>query len=140
MKLAFFDTKKYDIASFEKPLADADIEVKYFETHLNEDTVSLAQGFDAVCVFVNDVINEVVVDKLYEYGIRVIVLRCAGFNNVDVKACAGKIQIFRVPAYSPYAVAEHAMALLLCLNRKIHKAYLRTRDFNFNLVGTFYLF
>ena len=135
MKLAFFDTKKYDITSFDKQLEAANIEVKYFETHLNEDTVSLAQGFDAVCVFVNDVVNEAVVEKLYEYGIRVIVLRCAGFNNVDVKACAGKIQVFRVPAYSPYAVAEHAMALLLTINRHTHRAYARTRDFNFSLAN-----
>lgn len=135
MKLAFFDTKPHDITSFEKPLQDAGIQVKYFDTHLNEDTVSLANGFDAVCVFVNDVINESVVNKLYDFGIRVIVLRCAGFNNVDLKACEGKIQVFRVPAYSPYAVAEHAMALLLTINRRTHKAYARTRDFNFSLAN-----
>lgn len=135
MKLAFFDTKKYDIDSFDKPLQDAGIEVKYFETHLNEDTASLANGFDAVCVFVNDVVNEAVVNQLYGFGIRIIVLRCAGFNNVDLKACAGKIQVFRVPAYSPYAVAEHAMALLLTINRRTHKAYTRTRDFNFSLAN-----
>ena len=133
MKIAFFDTKPHDIASFDKRLAAANIEVKYFDTHLNEDTAQLANGFDAVCIFVNDVVNQAVVDKLYSYGIRVIVLRCAGFNNVDVKACNGKIQVFRVPAYSPYAVAEHAMALLLTINRRTHKAYLRTRDFNFSL-------
>ena len=133
MKIAFFDTKPHDIASFDKRLAEANIEVKYFDTHLNEDTAQLANGFDAVCIFVNDVVNQAVVDKLYSYGIRVIVLRCAGFNNVDVKACKDKIQIFRVPAYSPYAVAEHAMALLLTINRRTHKAYLRTRDFNFSL-------
>ena len=133
MKIAFFDTKPHDIASFDKRLAEANIEVKYFDTHLNEDTAQLANGFDAVCIFVNDVVNQAVVDKLYSYGIRVIVLRCAGFNNVDVKACKGKIQVFRVPAYSPYAVAEHAMALLLTINRRTHKAYLRTRDFNFSL-------
>lgn len=133
MKIAFFDTKPHDIASFDKRLAESNIEVKYFDTHLNEDTAQLANGFDAVCIFVNDVVNQAVVDKLYSYGIRVIVLRCAGFNNVDVKACKGKIQVFRVPAYSPYAVAEHAMALLLTINRRTHKAYLRTRDFNFSL-------
>ena len=133
MKIAFFDTKPHDIASFDKRLAAANIEVKYFDTHLNEDTAQLANGFDAVCIFVNDVVNQAVVDKLYSYGIRVIVLRCAGFNNVDVNACKGKIQVFRVPAYSPYAVAEHAMALLLTINRRTHKAYLRTRDFNFSL-------
>ena len=135
MKLAFFDTKKYDIVSFDKQLEDADIEVKYFDTHLNEDTVSLANGFDAVCVFVNDVINETVVNKLCKFGVKVIVLRCAGYNNVDIKACEGKIPVFRVPAYSPYAVAEHAMALLLTINRHTHKAYARTRDFNFSLAN-----
>lgn len=133
MRVAFFDTKPHDIDSFDKPLTEAGIEVKYFDTHLNEDTAQLANGFDAVCIFVNDIVNQVVVDKLYNYGIRIIVLRCAGFNNVDVKACEGKIQVFRVPAYSPYAVAEHAMALLLTINRRTHKAYLRTRDFNFSL-------
>ena len=98
MKIAFFDTKPHDITSFEKPLADAGIEVKFYETHLNADTVQLAQGFDSVCVFVNDVVNEYVVEKLYSYGIKIIVLRCAGFNNVDLRACKGKIQVFRVPA------------------------------------------
>ena len=135
MKLAFFDTKPHDIKSFDKPLQDAGIQVKYFDTHLNEDTVSLASGFDAVCIFVNDIVNENVVNKLYEFGIRIIVLRCAGFNNVDLKACEGRIQVFRVPAYSPYAVAEHAMALLLTINRRTHKAYARTRDFNFSLTN-----
>lgn len=135
MKIAFFDTKPHDITSFEKPLADAGIEVKFYETHLNADTVQLAQGFDSVCIFVNDVVNEYVVEKLYSYGIKIIVLRCAGFNNVDLRACKGKIQVFRVPAYSPYAVAEHAMALLLTINRRTHKAYARTRDFNFSLTN-----
>jgi D-lactate dehydrogenase len=135
MKLAFFDTKPHDIASFDKPLNEAGIEVKYFDTHLNKDTVSLAAGFDSVCVFVNDVIDEIVVNKLCEFGIGIIVLRCAGFNNVDIKACKGKIKVFRVPAYSPYAVAEHAMALLLTINRRTHKAYARTRDFNFSLTN-----
>ena len=135
MKLAFFDTKNYDIKSFDKPLQDSAIEVKYFDTHLNEDTVSLANGFDAVCIFVNDIISEIVVNKLCEFGVKVIVLRCAGYNNVDIKACEGKIPVFRVPAYSPYAVAEHAMALLLTINRHTHRAYARTRDFNFSLAN-----
>lgn len=135
MKLAFFDTKPYDIEGFERRSHGTDLEIKYFETHLNEDTVSLAAGFDAVCVFVNDVINETVVNRLYDMGVKVIALRCAGFNNVDTRACFGKIHVFRVPAYSPYAVAEHAMAMLLAVNRKIHKAYNRTREFNFSLAG-----
>lgn len=135
MKIAFFDTKSYDKPGFDRYTAGTDLQIKYFDTHLNEDTVSLASGFDAVCVFVNDIVNAKVVDKLYEMGVKVIALRCAGFNNVDTKACFGKIHVFRVPAYSPYAVAEHAMALLLTSNRHIHKAHNRTREFNFSLQG-----
>ena len=135
MKLAFFDTKSYDIPGFDRYALPAGIEIKYYEPNLNRDTVSLANGFDAVCVFVNDTVDAVVVDRLYEMGVKVIVLRCAGFNNVDIKACEGKLRVFRVPAYSPHAVAEHAMALLLTINRRTHKAYIRTREFNFSLQG-----
>ena len=135
MKVAFFDAKSYDMPGFDRYADGTGLEIKYYETHLNEDTVSLAAGFDVVCVFVNDIVNETVVNKLYELGVKVIALRCAGFNNVDTRACFGKIHVFRVPAYSPYAVAEHAMALLLTLNRRIHKAYNRTREFNFSLQG-----
>lgn len=135
MKVAFFDTKPYDMPGFDRYAEGRDLEIKYYETHLNEDTVSLAAGFDAVCVFVNDTVNKAVVDKLYALGVKVIALRCAGFNNVDTHACYGKLHVYRVPAYSPYAVAEHAMALLLTINRRTHKAYNRTRDFNFSLSG-----
>ena len=135
MKIAFFDAKPYDMTGFDHYSAGTDLQIKYFETKLNEDTVSLAAGFDGVCVFVNDTVNENVVNKLYEMGVKVIALRCAGFNNVDTRVCFGKIHVFRVPAYSPYAVAEHAMALLLTVNRKIHKAHNRTREFNFSLAG-----
>ncbi len=135
MKLAFFDCKSYDVPGFDKYLAQTGIEVKYFEPNLNIDTVSLAAGFDAVCVFVNDTVDAAVVEKLHALGVKMIALRCAGFNNVDIKACQGKLRVFRVPAYSPYAVAEHAMALLLTINRRTHKAYNRTRDFNFSLQG-----
>ena len=135
MKLAFFDTKSYDVPGFDRYGIPAGVEIKYFEPNLNEDTVSLAAGFDAVCVFVNDTVNASVVDALYSLGVKAIVLRCAGFNNVDIKACQGKLRVFRVPAYSPHAVAEHAMALLLTINRRTHKAYIRTRDFNFSLQG-----
>ena len=135
MKLAFFDTKSYDIPGFDRYAVPAGIEIKYYEPNLNRDTVSLANGFDAVCVFVNDTVDAVVVDRLYEMGVKAIVLRCAGFNNVDIKACEGKLRVFRVPAYSPHAVAEHAIALLLTINRRTHKAYIRTRDFNFSLQG-----
>ena len=135
MKIAFFDAKPYDKPSFDRFGAENGIKFKYFETKLNEDTVSLAKGYDGVCVFVNDNVNAAVIDRLYEMGIRAIALRCAGYNNVDVKHAFGKIHVFRVPAYSPYAVAEHAMAMLLTSIRRIHKAYIRTRDFNFSLAG-----
>ena len=135
MKLAFFDAKPYDRPGFDAHAAGTGLEIRYFETKLGEDTVQLARGFDGVCVFVNDTVNAKVADELYRLGVRVIALRCAGFNNVDTRACRGRLRIFRVPAYSPYAVAEHAMALLLTVNRHTHKAYIRTRDFNFSLSG-----
>lgn len=135
MKLAFFDTKSYDIPGFDRYAAPAGIEIKYFEPNLSADTAPLAAGFDAVCVFVNDIVDAEVVEKLYELGVKAIVLRCAGFNNVDLRACQGKLRVFRVPAYSPHAVAEHAMALLLTVNRHTHKAHIRTREFNFSLQG-----
>ena len=135
MKIAFFDAKPYDMVGFDRYTEEAGMTVKYFETRLDEDTVTMATGYDAVCVFVNDVVNAEVVDKLCALGVKVIALRCAGFNNVDLKACQGRIRVFRVPAYSPYAVAEHAMAMLLTINRRIHKAYNRTRDYNFSLSG-----
>lgn len=111
------------------------LNIKYFESKLNIDTASLARGSDAVCVFVNDTVDAEVIEALHEYGIRILALRCAGFNNVDFKAAFNKLHVVRVPAYSPYAVAEHAMALLLAVNRKVHRAYNRTRDFNFNING-----
>ena len=135
MKVAFFDTKEYDEIAFKKFMEERNIEIKFFEPKLNIDTVDLAKGYDAVCIFVNDDANEEVINKLYEYGIKAIFLRCAGFNNVDTKACFGKIHVYRVPAYSPYAVAEHAMALYMTNNRRIHKAYNRTREYNFSLAG-----
>ena len=135
MKIAFFDTKSYDKASFELYGKEKGMEFKYYETKLNEDTVELATGFDGVCVFVNDTVNVKVIDRLCELGVKVVALRCAGFNNVDMKHAFGRIHVVRVPAYSPYAVAEHTMALLLTSIRRIHKAYIRTRDFNFSLAG-----
>ena len=135
MKVAFYDTKPYDRASFE-PLGEANqIRFKFFEDKLTEDTAPLARGCDAVCVFVNDNVNAAVIDLLCDMGIRVLLLRCAGFNNVDLRHASGKLTVLRVPAYSPYAIAEHAMALLLTSIRRIHKAYIRTRDFNFSLTN-----
>lgn len=135
MRIAFFDTKPYDQASFDKYNQGKDIEIKYFEPRLTIDTVGLAKGYDAVCVFVNDEVNADIIEQLHKYGVKLVLLRCAGFNNVDTDAIAGKLSVYRVPAYSPYAVAEHAMALLLTSVRRIHKAYNRTRDFNFSLSG-----
>lgn len=135
MKIAFFDAKPYDKPSFEKYGQENGVKFKYFETKLNEDTVELAKGFDGVCAFVNDTVNDVVIDKLNEMGVNVLALRCAGFNNVDMKYAYGKLHVLRVPAYSPYAVAEHTMALLLTSIRRIHKAYIRSRDYNFSLAN-----
>ena len=135
MKIAFFDAKPYDSESFDRYSEEYDATIKYFETKLNEDTVNLANGFDAVCVFVNDTVNAMVIDRLCEMGVKVVALRCAGFNNVDMKHAYGRIHVLRVPAYSPYAVAEHTMALLLTSIRRIHKAYIRSRDYNFSLTG-----
>lgn len=133
MKIAFFDAKPYDKPSFEHYGEKAGVRFKFFETKLNEDTVDLAHGCDGVCVFVNDTVNAAVIDRLAELGVSMLALRCAGFNNVDMKYARGKLHVVRVPAYSPYAVAEHAMALLLTSIRRIHKAYIRSRDFNFSL-------
>ena len=135
MKFAFFDAKPYDRPSFDKFSEAAGVSFKYFETKLNEDTVELAAGYDGVCVFVNDTVNASVIDRLCELGVKGVALRCAGFNNVDIKYAFGKIHVLRVPAYSPYAVAEHTVAMLLTSIRRIHKAYIRTRDFNFSLAG-----
>ncbi|MBQ7364874.1 MAG: 2-hydroxyacid dehydrogenase [Clostridia bacterium] len=135
MKIAFFDTKPYDKPSFDAYAQEQNLTIKYFEAKLNEDTVGLCRGYDVVCVFVNDTVNAAVIDRLCELGVHVVALRCAGFNNVDMKYAYGKIHVLRVPAYSPYAVAEHTMALLLTSIRRIHKAYIRTRDFNFSLNG-----
>ena len=134
IKIAFFDAKDYDRDSFIRSNEDR-YQIDYFETRLTEDTCRLAEGYDAVCVFVNDDINRNVIDKLVDMKVRLIALRCAGYNNVDVATAYGKIHVVRVPAYSPYAVAEHAMALLLTSIRRIHKAYIRTKDFNFSLNG-----
>ncbi len=135
MKVAFFDAKPYDIPSFEKFGGENGIRFKFYETKLNEDTVELAKGCEAVCVFVNDTVNAAVIDRLCQLGVKTLALRCAGYNNVDIKYAKDKIKVVSVPAYSPYAVAEHAMALLLTSIRRVHKAYIRTRDHNFSLNG-----
>ena len=135
IKVAFYDAKEYDKPSFELYGSRQGVRFRYLETKLNEDTADLARGCDAVCVFVNDTVNAAVIDRLVQYGVKIIALRSAGYNNVDVKYAFGKVHVVHVPAYSPYAVAEHAIALLLTSVRRIHKAYNRTRDFNFSLNG-----
>ena len=133
MKIAFFDTKAYDKPSFEHYGREQGMEFTFFETKLNETTAELAHGYDAVCAFVNDTVDAKVIDILVANGVKVLAMRCAGYNNVDLAYARGKLPVVRVPAYSPYAVAEHAMALLLTSIRRIHKAYNRTREFNFSL-------
>ena len=134
IKIAMFDTRNYDKESFDK-YVNENVSITYFETKLNEKTVDLTKGYDAVCVFVNDNINAEVIEKLHSFGVKIIALRCAGYNNVDLNKAFGRIHVVHVPAYSPYAVAEHAMALLLTSIRRIHKAYNRTKEFNFSLDG-----
>lgn len=135
MKIAFFDAKTYDIESFNEINKDFGYKIKYFDMKLDADTVSLAKGYDCVCAFVNDTIDSDVITVLDELGIRLVALRCAGYNNVDFNYALGKVHVVRVPAYSPYAVAEHALALVMTLNRRTHKAYNRTRESNFNIAG-----
>ncbi len=130
-RIAFFDTKPYDKIWFDE--YNEEFELDYFEGKLTPKTCKLLRGYDGVIAFVNDDINKTVIQTMSDEKVPVLAMRCSGYNNVDIKAAKGKIKVLRVPSYSPYAVAEHAMALLLTLNRKIHKAYIRTRDFNFSL-------
>ncbi len=134
MKIAFFSTKSYDKFYFEKYSSTSNYTFSYFETALNADTANLTIGYDAVCVFVNDKIDEKTIEILSKNEVKLIALRCAGFNNIDLKATqAHGIKVVRVPAYSPQSVAEHAVALILTLNRKTHKVYNRVREGNFSL-------
>lgn len=146
-KIAFFDAKPYDQQFFDAAVKAAEdgsspgsagsleFEIKYFNTRLNADSVSLAQGFDGVCAFVNDSLSAEVIKHLKEMGVEIVALRSAGYNNVDLEAAYGNVHMVRVPAYSPYSVAEHAVAMMLSLNRKTHRAYYRTRDNNFSING-----
>ena len=133
--ISFYDTKPYDKKYFNIINEQYGFTINYFETKLSAKTAKLAEGSDAVCAFVNDDVSAPTVDALHKLGVKIIAMRCAGYNNVDIRYAQDKIPVVRVPAYSPHAVAEHAMALLLTLNRRIHKAFLRTRDFNFSLNG-----
>lgn len=136
MKIMFYDTKPYDKIWFQPLGEEMGYKIKFQEVKLNEDTAILAKNYDAVCIFVNDDVGKETIKALKELGVGTILLRCAGFNNVDLKAAKeADIKVLRVPSYSPEAVAEYAMGLLLTVNRNIHRAYVRTRDFNYNING-----
>lgn len=135
IKIAFFDAKIYDKEFFDRENENYGYEIKYLPVKLSADTAQLAAGYNALCLFVNDDISAEVIDKIYKNGVRLIVMRCAGYNNVDLHTAFDKIHVLRVPEYSPHAVAEHAAALILALNRKVHKAYNRVRDNNFSIAG-----
>jgi D-lactate dehydrogenase len=139
MKIAVFSTKPYDQEYFEKYSNENDYTFSFFETALNKTTANLSDGFDVICAFVNDKVDKNTIEVLANNGIRLIAMRCAGFNNVDIQSAKKhQIKVVRVPAYSPEAVAEHSVALIMTLNRKTHKAYNRVREGNFslkNLIG-----
>ena len=135
IKIAFFSTKEYDKKIFDKYNKKYNYQITYLDSQLNAETAPLAKGYDVVCVFVNDVVDKETIKILKENNVKLIALRCAGFNNVYLKALDENIKAVRVPAYSPNAVAEHATALLLEINRKIYKAYQRTKKYNFTLNG-----
>ena len=135
VKILFYDTKEYDKKLFERYNKDYGFEIKYLESKLNNETAPLANGYDAVCIFVNDRAEKETLDILKECGVKLIVLSCAGYNNVDIKNLPEGMSVVRVPRYSPYAVAEHAVALLLSVDRKIYKSYQRTKKYNFTLNG-----
>lgn len=135
MKIAFYSTKPYDRIWFEPLGREYGFDIHFIETACNRETIFMAKGYDAICIFVNDYVNADMIEELYEMNVKAILLRSAGFNHVDVKAAEEKIVILRVPSYSPEAVAEFAMAMLLTVNRLTHKAYNRTREFNMSLNG-----
>ncbi|CAK7009860.1 MAG: D-lactate dehydrogenase [Parabacteroides sp.] len=134
-KISFFGAKPYDIASFDKVNEKFNFDIRYYKGLLNPNNVILSQDVDAVCIFVNDTADAKVIDAMVGNGVKLLALRCAGFNNVDLEAAKGRLPVVRVPAYSPYATAEFSVALMLSLNRKINRAYWRTRDGNFSLNG-----
>ncbi|WP_337742713.1 2-hydroxyacid dehydrogenase [Fusobacterium gonidiaformans] len=135
MRVLFFDAKSYDKENFDAYKEKYGFDIKYLKVKLNEETVDFVKGYEIISIFVNDTVNPPVIDKLIEYGVKLIVLRCAGYNNVDVNYINGRIKLVRVPAYSPYSVAEYTASMVMTLNRKIHKAYVRTREGNFSING-----
>lgn len=135
MKIAFYSTKPYDKIWFEPLGKEYGFDIHFMETACNKETIFMAKGYDAICIFVNDYVNAEMIEELYEMNVKAILLRSAGYNHVDVKAAEDKIAVLRVPSYSPESVAEFAMAMLLTVNRMTHKAYNRTREFNMSLNG-----
>lgn len=135
MKVAFYGTKPYDRIWFE-PLAEHyGVELTFLEALCTKNTIELARGYEAICIFINDTLDAELIGRLCDMGIKAILLRSAGFNHIDLKACKGRIRVLRVPSYSPEAVAEYATALLLTVNRYTHRAYTRSRDFNLSING-----
>lgn len=137
MNILFYGTKPYDVETFENQLNNyPELNINFLDSELDDKTVILASGYEAICIFVNCNLNEQLISKLASYGVKLILLRCAGYNNVDLKACQKyNIVVMRVPSYSPQAVAEMAMTLVLAVNRRLHKAYIRVRENNFSLNG-----
>lgn len=135
MRIAFYSTKPYDKVWFEPLGKEYGFDIHFIEAACNRETIFMAKGYDAICIFVNDYVNAEMIDALYDMKVKAVLLRSAGYNHVDVKAAEDKIVVLRVPGYSPEAVAEFAMALLLTVNRLTHKAYNRTREFNMSLNG-----
>ena len=135
MKIAFFEAKPYDLEYFNASNGAFGFQISYFKERLTKETVSLAEGHDVVCVFVNNKITAEIIEEICKRGVKLIALRSAGYNHVDLKAAHGKIKVVYVPRYSPYSVAEFGVGMMLCLNRKIHHAYLRTRENNFTISG-----
>ena len=135
IKAIFYDVKEYDKEFFKKYGKDYNIEMKFLKEKLNEETVDLSKGYEVVCAFTNDTINKNVIDVMAENGVKLLAMRCAGFNNVSLKDINDRFKVVRVPAYSPYAIAEYTVGMILALNRKIHKAYVRTREGNFSING-----
>ena len=135
MKIAFYGTKPYDKICFEPMGKEYGFDIHFIEASCNQETIFMAKGYDAICIFVNDYVNAEMIDALYEMKVKAVLLRSAGYNNVEVKAAEDKIVLLRVPSYSPESVAEFSMALLLTVNRLTHKAYNRTREFNMSLNG-----
>lgn len=135
MKLLLFDAKQYDKDYFDIYSENSEIEISYVDDKLTPETSYMAEGYDGVCVFVNDIVNSEVIDKLCEFGVKIIVLRCAGYNGVDIKYAKNKITVVRVPAYSPNSIAEISAGMMLCLTRKIPQAIEKTKKYNFSLEG-----